>query len=734
MDLSFLSPDIQISNDYYFTLKNAEGKVIQQEVVHNEAQWRRYIRRRMTNLSLYLGVFTARDALKYQTNGYWNEGYAAQISGKTITDSSGNEIFIPTGGYTVESGKQYKVDEPNVIFRPDMKKNPSSLFGTQVFERGMNWSCDKIYKDSEGKYAIKYIGKTTWGYHSDTNPYNEYHESSGNASDAGFDFGKQSSSENKFGIKLFDGGLGSHNLGLFTHFATSIIKAPTEILEITVIVTFMRIKHMAGGSMIAPCMNAEFGHSLNNPNTSLTNFYPSTLSVSVYPSYTVQNTDEIPTDMEDYENFQTAITGQIPPIGSYNLFNLYSFDAYDQWLATDTPKDWDEETDGTWYGFPLYLGNGKGSPYVMRTEILKDGTEVQKYVYDTDGTRRISFSDLEPSTVLKYRSSCIGPIKCSMVNGFAISGSNDFVPQNGDSHEVTFINIGSGDGVRTRFYHPFIDGITKAYYTVGSSMHYADEEDITYYSPSYNIFAKYPNFSCYRDGEKLFSHRPISVDGSPSLPINNRIFNEELADRKNIEHPYSAYQNYFPESKQTIFGLHPFDNNYYPTRGLLGKNEIIVHDFITAGKIIGSGWNGLDRDQWWSAPMYIITGDNEDEVGQGIGRQIMLQSFPSQHDETRFNFECDRYVGFRGGEYWQLGSAYAGGLRYSGYTPMSVRITEGQNNEVEGYIEFDQPVPANAKVYVDVDFSDTPFLGNFSEVMAKGYFSLGSKKDNGILT
>ena len=730
MDLNLLNPDIQITNNYYFTLKNSEGKVIQQEVVHNEAQWKKYIRLGMTNLSLYLGIFTERDALKYQTNGYWNEGYAAQISGKTIKDSEGNEIFIPTGGYTVQSGTQYKVGEPNVIFRPNMKKNPSSLFGTQVFAGSMSWSCDKIFKNDEG-YCVRYVGKTTWGYHSDTNPYNQYHESSGSASNSngGFDFSEQSPNENKFGIKLFDGGLGSRNFGLFTHFATSMIKAPTDILEIKVEVIFMRIKlSIAGGSPIAPCMNAGFGHSLNSPNYSLTSFYPSTFGVSVYPSYRVQNIDEVPSDMSD---FRDAITGHIPPIGSRNLFSLSSYDVYDQWLTTDTPTDWDEEKDGTWYGFPLYHNSycEGWSPYVMRTEILKDGTEVKKYVYDSDGTRRISFSDLEPRTVLNYRSSCIGPIKCSLVNGFSVHGNSGFVPQNGDSHTVTFINIGYGDGVRTRFYHPFTEGIVGAYYTVGSSIHSA--QTINYYRISDNIFARYPNFSCYRNGEKLFSHRPRSVDGSPSLPINNRIFNEELAQRKNFEHPYSAYQNYFPESKQTIFGLHPFDNNYYPTRGLLGKNEIVVHDFITAGKIIGSGWNGLDRDQWWSAPMYIITGDDEDEVGRGIGREITLQSFPSQHDETKFNFECDRYVGFRGGEYWQLGSAYAGGLRYAGYTPMSVRITEGQNNEVDGYIEFDEPVPANAKVYVDVDFSGISFLGNFSEVSGKGYFSLGSKKDNG---
>jgi len=730
MDLSLLNPDIQITNNYYFTLKNSEGKVIQQEVVHNEAQWKKYIRHRMTSLSLYLGIFTERDALRYQTNGYWNEGYAAQISGKTIKDSEGNEIFIPTGGYTVESGKQYKVGEPNVIFKPSMKKNPSSLFGTQVFAGSMSWSCDKIFKNDEG-YCVRYVGKTTWGYHSDTNPYNQYHEGSGSASssNAGFDFSEQSPNENKFGIKLFDGGLGSRNFGLFTHFATSMIKAPTDILEIKVEVVFMRIKiGIAGGTPIAPCMNAGFGHSLNSPNSSLTSFYPSTFGVSVYPTYRVQNIDEVPDDMTD---FQTAITGNIPPIGSHSLFSLSSYDVYDQWLTTDTPTDWDEETNGTWYGFPLHLNTHcEGwSPYVMRTEILKDGTEVKKYVCDTDGTRRISFGELEQSTVLKYRSSCIGPISCTLINGFTTYGNQNLVPQNGDSHTVTFINIGYGDGVRTRFYHPFTKGIIKAYYTVGSSMY--DAQTINYYRTSDNIFARYPNFSCYRNGEKLFSHRPRSVDGSPSLPINNRIFNEDLADRKNIEHPYSAYQNYFPESKQTIFGLHPFDNNYYPIRGLLGKSEIVVHDFITAGKIIGSGWNGLDRDQWWSAPMHIITGDNEDEVGQGIGREIVLQSFPSQHDETRFNFECDRYVGFYGGEYWQLGSAYAGGLRYAGYTPMSVRITEGRDNDVEGYIEFDQPVPANAKVYVNVDFSGVSFLGSFSEVSGKGYFSLGSKKDNG---
>lgn len=731
MDLSLLNPDIQVTNNYYFTLKNSEGKVIQQEVVHNEAQWKRYIRHRMTSLSLYLGIFTERDALRYQTNGYWNEGYAAQISGKTIKDSEGNEIFIPTGGYTVESGKQYKVGEPNVIFRPNMKKNPSSLFGTQVFAGSMSWSCDKIFQNDEG-YNIRYVGKTTWGYHSDTNPYNQYHEGSGSASNSnsGFDFSEQSPNENKFGIKLFDGGLGSRNFGLFTHFATSMIKAPTDILEIKVEVVFMRIKTtIAGGSPIAPCMSAEFGHSLNSPNYSLTSFYPSTFSVSVYPAYRVQNIEDVPDDMSD---FHDAINGYIPPIGSRSLFSLSSYDVYDQWLTTDTPTEWDEETNGIWYGFPLYLNSycEGWSPYVMRTEILKDGTKVQKYVCDSDGTRRISFGELKQSTVLNYRSSCIGPISCSLINGFSIHGNSGFVPQNGDSHTVTFINIGYGDGVRTRFYHPFpANKIVDAYYTVGSSIY--DAQTITYYRTSDNIFARYPNFSCYRNGEKLFSHRPIRVDGSPSLPINNRIFNEELAERKNIEHPYSAYQNYFPESKQTIFGLHPFDNYYYPTGGLLGRNEIVVHDFITAGKIIGSGWNGLDRDQWWSAPMYIITGDDEDEVGRGIGREIVLQSFPSQHDETKFNFECDRYVGFYGGEYWRLGSAYAGGLRYAGYTPMSVRITEGRDNKVEGYIEFDQPVPANAKVYVDVDFSEIPFLGNFSEVSGRGYFSLGSKKDNG---
>ena len=722
MEFNFnnLSPQIEVHNTYTFTVLDENDNIVQQKIVHNKCDWKTYVINGATSLSIQLGTMLPSDYLKYQTNGYWNEGFAG---------------VEKNGGVEIKSGTQYEVGGDGVVFKPNLNK-VSGLLGSEVFFSGLKWSCQQLPRPG----YVEFHGEVTWGYHRYSHWANDYYLASqvgigGNdpsqqvaigtlpqkyqvEEDGSLtDIGQMTQEEierdqpHVYGILISDGGLylkSVYGSGLLTHAMPTIFKRPTDKIKIQIDAKFNNVPTYFAGSLIAPIMNNGYGHSLNSTNNGLAVDYVTSCSISTYPVYYAHGTGSL-------NGFPT--NGLIPPLSTTGLFILRT-PTYERWFGTDTPMKYDKTKKkyvpkfDNWDGFPFYAYLGEGDIYKKETKIDTEGNEITINQLNAEQQRMYAFDTMEPVIVRSIHSGVFGPVRSVVYGG---SGANsypsEFIPTvNGGSHEVNYIKIGTGDGVTTRFYHPFGYGdvltdfgkATAIYYMTGDGTIAASK--ITAYNKYVNPFTTTP-FTYYKDGSPIFdsSYSNTVLDGTNT--------------------------NYDKENKCCYFGLHPFDFNYYPETGLLGRYDsgAVIHTF-DSNITLRSAWNAGRRDIYGSADLYISTSDNIYDLINGGGDTVVIPSGAYNHPQTSFELECKRYVRFMGMGYWTTGSSYVGGMTIAGYDPMMVRISTEE--EIQGYADFSTPPPSGAPIYASVDFSGCPFIGDFTEIKAKAVMKLGSEDDN----
>jgi hypothetical protein len=712
---------MEIHNTYTFTVLDENDEVVQQKVVHNKCNWKPYIINGASSLYIQLGTMLDSDYLRYQTNGYWNEGFAG--------------VATNSGGVEIKSGTQYEVGGANVVFKPNLDK-VSGLLGSEVFFSGLKWSCQTLPRPG---YA-EFHGETIWGYHSYDHWANDYYlasevglgkgdtsqqvavgtlprkyqvEDDGSLTDIG-QVTQEELDRNQphvYGILISDGGLymkSVYGSGLLTHTMPTLFKRPTDKIKIQVDAKFNNIPYSFAGTLIAPLMNAGYGHSLNQSNNSLAINSVASCDISTYPTYSARGTGNL-------TGFPTS--GMIPPLGSRRLFNLRT-PAYEAWFGTDIAMKYDKTKKkyvpkfDSWYGFPFYAYLGEGDLYQTETKVDAEGNEVTVTKYNSDQQRVYAFDKMEPTIVRSVHSGMFGPVRTIVYGGKGVNSyPSEFIPTvNGGSHEVNYIKIGTGDGVTTRFYHPFGYGSTTTDFGKAEAIYYLTGDGtvaaskITAYNKYANPFVTTP-FTYYKDGSPIFdsSYKNTVLDGTNT--------------------------NYDKENKCCYFGLHPFDFNYYPVTGLLGRYDsgAVIHTF-GSNITLRSAWNAGRRDTYGSADLYISTSDNIYDLINGGGDTVIIRSGDYNHPQSSFELNCKRYVRFMGMDYWTLGSSYVGGMTIAGYDPMMVRISTEE--EIQGYADFSTPPPSGAPIYALIDFSGCPFIGDFTEIKAKAVMKLGSEDDN----
>lgn len=429
-------------NTYTITLYDEDNNVISSNTFTNITMSKRYFRANVSNLSFLLGIMRQGDYAKYQSNGQWNEGWAAHES--------------ETGGYVTSSNMSVdaKDSQGNAYwkFKGKIDEEDSGLWGTVAANISLDWSCVSISSNS-----VTLRGKGEWGYHSQGG-LNDFH-------------GKE---KQTYGIEFSDGGLAS-NGALCSHFAINgVIKRPVNKMSVSVTAKFT-INGGLGGQSFMPEGNTRYGHNgVGTPR-----YIPIAMGFSGYPIRSCGGS-----------------TGGIVPIE--NLMYTQHFSSF----GHDIPNDWNTEERGTWFGFPVhyYIGYTDNGLYATKIVKEKDGVdedgkpkykEVEVYDLNDKEQKKVDWSRLKERNITNFGGSDtlgnnIGPIRSIVLAGqSAFKPPNSLIPGN-----VDHIQIGTGDGTRKRFYCPFtteVGSVIRGYAIEGTSIKTAGTISSTY-NPSETPF------------------------------------------------------------------------------------------------------------------------------------------------------------------------------------------------------------------------------------------------------
>lgn len=720
---SIPAPASDIKNTYTFTVIDKDGNVVSSNTYTNLTMSKRYFSKNVNNLRLVLGTMLPDDYLKYQKDGCWLKGWARKYDKDGYETHSPNDTFGVDETYPGTDKKVYS-------FKGRVFEEDTSLWGTAAKSIELQWISGEIRGDE-----VSLIGKATWGYHDPNALFNtitvggngknitsgtrgnnlsgepeqpdEWNESGMGGGGAAVDdeatYWRQDyyfdhvTSEWKltgewyqvtysamiYGLAITDAGLFSGGT-MVSHYATAsqTVKRPTDYLEIKVNLKY-KVNTMPFGMSFIPEGNLGYGHGINSAYNGVVQYKPNSLILTGYPIHECEG-----------GSMGSGII-PIPPNGIKLNFSE---------VGTDKPNDWVDEEQGEWFNFPQYRYFCSGEIYKTVTEKVKDGTDEQgndKYIEKTSyylnskEQKQFQWDGVEPKTVQRLNSIAFGPVRSVILEGFsgtrASSGGLNLIPGT-----INAIRIGTGDGVRTKFYHPFTNetGTCLRGYYKYDNMGEANRIS-PYYTPGDSVLGEF--LGIYNDyGELVCS----SVD-------RNKI-----------------HDNYDSEKKYCNFGLHPFDLNYYPYGGsILGAYEWLVY---RCSNTIKSAWIGMNTGKDISSGMSLRTATTIEDLFRSP-RTTYVSASPSQHDQTTLNFNCDGYLAVKGGNGWWMGG-YMGGLSYNVYDKAGIRISG--DNEISGFIEFNEPPPNGAFIYIDAQIR-VPFVHYFNGFSANACYYFGEEEDNG---
>ena len=424
------------NNSYTLTIIDKDGNVISEETKHNIALSKKYFSNNAYGLNIALGIMTDNDKRKYvDSDGNWLPGCAAHAAG-------GGGFYTNSKG----SGKIASASsDSGWYFKKEPSENDTGLFGTTVLSAGLSWKCVSI-----GSSNVVMQAEHTWGFHSPADSNNQLSLASNAAKGSlnGDDIAVEDSGVVKTwstydfkgnvtgttiidekpkirGYCFTDGGLffGPWGGTLYSHFTIGqSVKRPTDYLKISVTVSFARIPtNYFNCFMKEGC--AAFAHSVNGSNYGTSCFKPDRISFSGLP-------------------LQMGEGGTVPIPGGPVSFSLRE-------VGTDTPNDWNASKKGTWFGFPHYRYFGSGQIYQVEKYVDKDGKTKEKYKLDKKERKQFNWQKLKEAGVVGLNGSSLGPVRSIIMDGFGATTANGLpVPQ-----PVTYLRIGTGDGVTKKFYH-----------------------------------------------------------------------------------------------------------------------------------------------------------------------------------------------------------------------------------------------------------------------------------------
>lgn len=672
--------NVIMKNSYHFTVIDENNNIVDDKTYTNISMPKNYFASNVSHLDIKLGIMTEGDKKRYQdADGNWLKGYARQS--------------LDGGGYRENSdGVVASGSDKSWYFAKTPTDNDESLYGTTVLMGALSWSSGGV-----GNGSATLIGKYTWGYHSPDSSYNSYGEGNENSSDVLIEgqqtqttydgqgniisqITTQSETPKIFGYHFTDGALigGAFNTTMCTHFLTNIVKRPTDYLKVTVTATFTNLHLNSPVSLFLPEGNYLYAHSCNSQSNSTCMLRPEQLSISGLPC-------------------RSGEGGIIPIVNTSCNMRFHT-------VGSGCPDDWEYEKKGRWFGFPLYQYIGTGNFYQMKIEKDKEGNEKEVYDIDDKGRKKFAWSQLKDDTMTNMRYNYIGPIRSIVLDGFGATPASGHLA----TQSVSYIKIGVGDGKTRKFFHPFTSetGTVTAGLAVSGGLS-INASRITHYNPSSNpLVGKY--FEVYsKDWELLCTSNDANKIHSPMESVYTDV-------------------GYHPDEKYCNFGLHPFDNNYYPVSGLIGKGQIIVYpNFVGT---IGACWVGMSSGVGIDSNLRFITASSLSEIKAGRGIYNIVENKVGNHEDTITSFQSLGCLAITGGAGWNLTNCYVGGLTYYYYDRAAIRITSA--TEVDGFIEFTEPPPENSNIYVHVNFS-LPFVGPFTKITTSMCMSFGKEGDNG---
>ena len=723
-DLNFESIGCEsIKNTYIFTHYDKDGRVLGTETYHNICMPKRYFAYDLKDLTLNLGVMTELDYAKYQNpDGSWKMGYG-QISvadfykakygekSKEYKKHLNDSGFIPgtIGHDGIRANTKLNPKDGWIFKPPDITENDISLWGTTVYSLRLDWKCVSINGNT-----VVFQGTNTIGYHSPSSRYNDVYgvSSKDNMINGGtvtlgmygMKDGKEvlldekeyevKPKERTFGISFTDGGLFGNGV-MVSHFEMGgsddggEIKRPIDYTIATIRVTFVKLQLGAPVTAFTAKGNALYAHG-TNPTSGLCQLRPYSYGFSAFKLVSADEGGCFPIQ---------------PVVGTFATTAGYGA------LSSDKPDDWDDEKDGPWYGFPhySYFGHFKDNK-IYRTKTVKvkkqkngkiEEVEEERIYTDAKGRRTIEWGNLEDSGIATYGYLMSCPIRSFVIRGYGARNIQGILPATG---EVSYFQIGEGDGSTTIFYHSItneIGKITRAYSAMGDT--YTDTNIISYYSHGSNFFAS--GFI----GAYDISSNGVSLITSSSAA--NKVTSEGWdRDRKFLHVCY-----------------HPFTGDYYTNprfnNSLMGSGEWLV--YLKSGTI-RSAWVGMATARNYKAVVTLKTASTLE--GLANGNFTTIDHNDTQHSQESLNFESQNYVAIKGNQLWGLGKSYVGGTFYPMYDETALRFSESE--QVPGYIKFNEPPPPGAKIYINVNFT-IPFFGYFTALQGQCRSSFGSGELNG---
>lgn len=646
-------------NTYTITIYDEDDNIISSNTFTNITMSKRYFRANVSALNFLLGTMRQSDYKKYQSNGQWDEGWAAHED--------------ETGGYTTSSNMSVdaKDSQGNSYwkFKGKIDEEDSSLWGTTVTSIPLHWSCTSISASS-----VTLQGKGEWGYHSQGG-LNDFH-------------GKE---KKTYGIEFFDGGLASNGT-LCSHFAINgVIKRPINKMTVNVTALFT-INGNPGGQAFMPEGNTRYAH--NGAETP--KYIPTSIGFSGYPIRSCSGS-----------------SGGIVPIE--RLMYTQSFSSF----GHDKPNDWDNEKQGTWFGFPVHYYVGYLDKDLYATKIVKekDGVdkdgkpkykEVEIYDLNDKGQKKVDWNKLKERNITSFGQldtwgDNIGPIRSIVLAGqSAFSAPSSLIPGN-----VDHIQIGTGDGSRKRFYCPFTT-------EVGSVTNgYAIEGTVT---KSAGIISSAYNPSSTPFGSLVGIY---NSDGNLICPGGSA---NQLIKRN----------SYDKDKKVGRLQLNILDMQYYSTSlssGLVSNWMVYEMSGPLKSMWIGGVMYGTSGGGSVSDTVSLCFADSLSELVGNFRSTISMSGSMRQHSQTTFSTPYyKRYCAIRivpGGLSY---GCYVGGIKYGFYDPAAFRFSTTEN--VDGYIEFSEAPSNGALIFIDANIK-VPFAHSFTKLSLKYAFNAGQENNNG---
>lgn len=730
--IPFAFPSTKIKNTYTFEVVDENGNTVEKKTYTNITMSKKYFYNNISDLRLAVGTMLQRDYLKYQESGRWKKGWATHWSGgaKEMTSNENFDINRTTKKIIVDEKGQPKEIDTNVpyySFNGRVSENDKNLWGTLVNTFSFNWHCEDL--DIKNN-SVTLIGQTEWGYHSIDSSYNQklsfgnnrdinagargnslkgdieqvdpwtanesnnevinserqytQQQAVGNPIDwddeHGVEMGEMTTVNypmEVIGIKFTDAGYVDNNGVLYSHFPISTIKRPTEKLIISVQATFyVDLSFLRNNAFIREG-NLAFAHSLGMDNYRTVQYKPTTIALSSF-------------SIKECENQRGSI---IPIRGNGPKFNL-------KVVSTDKPNNWVDNEKGMWFGYPQYAFYGEGDYYKTEEPL----NELGQRIFEWD--------NLNFKKVVKLESSTFGPVRSVVMDGFGAMDNSilqNLIPK----EEITRIKIGVGDGLRTRFYHPFTT--ETADYVRGYSI---------------DIYGTIKN--CEIKNLYDISKNPFSFSEVVEIWKYNRATYtwSKLCDSSDFNKIVDC--NYDKEKKKSYFSKNPFKNEYYPCgNGITCGDYAVVYSYN--GDVSGA-WVGMTTGLYVNSSLTIRTASTIEELFNGDDYESFHASaYVGQHsasipDTLDQLFHCKGYVAILGGEDWNSSGLYMGGLTYGAFDHAGVRIA--QEGQVTGYIEFAEPPNDNEIIYVDAKII-VPFVHYFNDYSARVILQYGEEKDNG---